>query len=215
MLRGDAKLWCDAKIQLYGEEQSMSLTWDEFKSKFFKEYGTPADISRLKDELRALKQGSMDLNTLKSTFLSKTQFCPEYVRNDHMLMEDFYRALNDDLKNKISRGSVDSFEKLFEVSKGFETLVPKGSGFDFSKRKFKATMHSNKKSKSATEGVGSVKMSDTSGFTFACYNCGQTGHKSRDCPSGKVTCFKCRKEGHQKLECPELISNRVWRSNVA
>ncbi|XP_071704472.1 uncharacterized protein [Rutidosis leptorrhynchoides] len=151
----------------------------------------------------------MELNTLKATFLVKVRFCPEYIGNDRMLMEDFYKILNDDVRKKISLGHVKSFSKLFNVAKGFESDVSKVSVSSFNKRKFEASSAPGKKAKSGAESVGSVKKGEPGGYTPTCFNCGKKGHYScdRTNPSAsKITCFNCRKEGHQKPECPDLTT---------
>jgi len=38
-----------------------------------------------------------------------------------------------------------------------------------------------------------------------CYNCGVSGHLSRECPKesgGEKICYKCQQPGHVQSQCP-------------
>ena len=53
----------------------------------------------------------------------------------------------------------------------------------------------------------------TSPKTKTCYNCGEKGHVSAQCPKPRaapnahMTCFKCGKKGHHKRDCPEKTTS--------
>ncbi|XP_071727709.1 uncharacterized protein [Rutidosis leptorrhynchoides] len=160
----------------------MGLSWDDFKKEIFADFWTHSDLTQMRDELRSLRQGSMDLNTLRATFLAKAQFCPEYTRNDRLLMEHFFNTLNDDLSGKISIGQVDSFAKLFAVAKGFESYAPTMVDDTSGERRVKLYSAPSKKAKSVIDSTGSGRkgVSDTS--ASRCFNCGERGHECWECP---------------------------------
>ncbi|XP_071699740.1 uncharacterized protein [Rutidosis leptorrhynchoides] len=202
LLRDGAKDWLYGKIDTVGEEPFMSLTWGDFKKEFFEEFRTQADLIRMCEEIRLLRQGSMDLNTLRATFMSKARFCPEYVNNERLLMQDFLKALNDELRRKISLGQVNSFAELFAVAKGFEPYPWE-----------RIDNAPSKRIKSAIGGTRDAGKGTLSSSASRCFKCGERGHKFWECPvSGDgVVCFNCRGRGHRKAECLALGTANVTR----
>ncbi|XP_071713174.1 uncharacterized protein [Rutidosis leptorrhynchoides] len=213
-LRAGAKDWLDGKIDTIGEEPFMSLSWGEFKKEFFEEFRTQADLTRMREEIRVLRQGSMDLNTLQATFMSKERFCPEYVNNERLLMQDFRKALNDELRGKISLGKVNPFADLFVVAKGFEPYPWEIIDNAPSKRTVDSYGAPSKRIKGATGGTSDVGKGTSSSSASRCFKCGERGHKFWECPAsgdGDVVCFNCRGRGHRKAECPALGTANVTR----
>jgi len=65
--------------------------------------------------------------------------------------------------------------------------------------------------------------------TMECYNCGATGHSSRDCPEprkekgggkGKgnrreMICVNCKKPGHKSRDCPEPVDEAAVAARLA
>ncbi|XP_071739733.1 uncharacterized protein [Rutidosis leptorrhynchoides] len=161
--------------------------------------------------------GSMDLNTLRATFLAKARYFPEYTRNDRLLIGHFVNTLNDDLREKISIGQLDSFAKLFVMVKGFESYAPTMVVDNSGEKSFKSFGAPSKKAKSAFESMGSVGKEVSGANAYKCFSFGEKGHKFWECPvsrSSGVVCFNYREEGPRKAECPELAVTGIARRRL-
>ncbi|XP_054163171.1 uncharacterized protein LOC128961003 [Oppia nitens] len=70
---------------------------------------------------------------------------------------------------------------------------------------------------SSSRGRGRGRGGGGGGGGRACFNCGDDGHMSRECPKPKKngggggrSCFKCGEEGHMSRECPKGGGNKCF-----
>jgi hypothetical protein len=227
MLRGYAKRWWDGMRTIMKDAIDL-VGWTEFKVMFFKEFRSEAEVTKLRGEFLNEEQGLSSVNEFKVKFLDKAQFCPEFLENDVLLKEQFFRKLRKSLRERISLRQMTSFAMLVDVAKDHEieqAMVGDGSG---SKRKVEESSFPNKHVKTmggfSDSGVGGsgvgiksapfcdyCKRNHTGVCRYTpnnnCYTCGKPGHISRNCkaePFKSVVCYKCYKEGHIRSYCPML-----------
>nr|XP_043615828.1 uncharacterized protein LOC122587731 [Erigeron canadensis] len=219
MLRNSGKRWWVGLLAIKKGALD-NIEWPEFKTLFFKEFRTEAEVTKLRSEFLNDCQGNMSLNEFRVQLLDKAQFCPEFLENDQLLKEQFYLKLRKNLREKISLRQMDSFSMLADVARNHEIELSRVDEGEL-KRKHEETNSPNKRPRQEGSSGNHTNRRNVpfcrqckknhSGVCRAaekgCYTCGKLGYTIRECkskPHKLVICFKCYEEGHMKSSYPKL-----------
>nr|XP_043615836.1 uncharacterized protein LOC122587738 [Erigeron canadensis] len=219
MLRNSQKRWWDGLLTVKKEAMER-VEWPEFKTMFFKEYRSKAEVTKIRSEFLNDCQGSLSLNEFLAQFLDKAQFFQEFLGNNHLLKEQFYMKLRKDIREKISLRQMESFSMLADVARDHEIEQTRVDE-EGPRRKIEISNSPNKKPRQVEGSSRGFARNDLpfcqqckrnhpsvcKASMKGCYNCGQVGYMSQDCKAGSeksIICFKCFEGGHMKSSCPTL-----------
>nr|XP_043619683.1 uncharacterized protein LOC122591483 [Erigeron canadensis] len=119
MLQDKAKRWWD-NLLIVKKGALDNVDWPEFKTMFYKEFRSEAEVTRLRSEFLNDSEGILSLMEFCAQFLDKAQFYPEFLENEQLLKEQFYLKLNKSLREKISLRQMESFSMLCDVVRDYE-----------------------------------------------------------------------------------------------
>nr|XP_043615883.1 uncharacterized protein LOC122587784 [Erigeron canadensis] len=143
MLRNSGKRWWDELLAIKKEALD-NVEWPKFKTVFFKEFRSEVEVTKLRSEFLNDCQGNLSLNEFRAQFLDKAQFCPEFLKNDQLLKEQFYLKLRKSLREKIILRQMEFFSMLADVARDHEIKQSRVEEGDV-KRKHEDTNFPNKR----------------------------------------------------------------------
>nr|XP_043614530.1 uncharacterized protein LOC122586619 [Erigeron canadensis] len=203
MLRDSAKRWWDNLWTVKGEATMALVEWSEFKTMFYKEFRSEAEVTKLRSEFLHDYQGTLSLTKFRAQFLDKAHFFPEFLENDQMLKEQFYLKLRKSLREKISLRQMDSFSMLVDVARDHEIEQSRVDEGEL-KRKHDESNSPNKRFK---QDGGSGSNFTKRNIPF-CRQC-KKNHFGM-CRATEKGCYNCRKPGHMSRDCKTKPNKSLW-----
>lgn len=120
MLVEGALIWWDATYESLAATTRNSLTWDDFRGKFFEQY-CPVDLQRrLEKEFLDLKQGKMTVLEYETEFNKKARFAQRFLTTEQDRIEHFIGGLRKEIRSFIVSRDISSYSKVVEYARRCE-----------------------------------------------------------------------------------------------
>jgi hypothetical protein len=95
-LFGTAANWWETYCNTHADVDS--ITWNEFKARFYNHYVPHGTVKLKKKEFTNLRQGSMTVNEYLNSFIQLSRYATEDIDTDEKKQDMFLDGLNDDIQ---------------------------------------------------------------------------------------------------------------------
>jgi hypothetical protein len=111
-LEGTAADWWDAYIAAHDTPNTIS--WQEFRDKFKEQHISKGLMKLKKQELLALKQGSMSVSEYRDKFIQLSHYAPADVADDAEKQDHFRDGLIGPIKYQLMVHTFENFQKVVD-----------------------------------------------------------------------------------------------------
>uniref|UniRef100_J3KUX8 CCHC-type domain-containing protein n=1 Tax=Oryza brachyantha TaxID=4533 RepID=J3KUX8_ORYBR len=212
-LKGPAATWWVNFKRMQTAEQP--ITWELFQQKF-KETHVPSSIVELKKkEFRALTQENTSVLRYVHEFNRLSRYAPDDVDTEAKKREKFLEGLHPFLKMQLRMVRHQQFQELVDGAIALENDYREVQEDRRKRARIETRRPPILKNvvRSPVHGrvvpvqrISSKPQSATQEQQFKCYTCGGA-HFQKNCPKLKVNCFNCGQTGHYSTQCPNPKKN--------
>lgn len=175
--------------KLFIQGESGLVTWKKLKTALLKEFSTKLSSTKLHSMLA--KRKIKDSESVQEYFLVMRELASRGKIECEALIEHVIEGLGDDPNNKAILYDAQNLDEFKIKLKTYEKIRNSNMKSNSQLSKKKDVPTDDKKTDSAKN------------RTTRCFNCGKSGHISRECKSREkgTKCFKCNKFGHIASNC--------------
>lgn len=206
-----------AKLFVQGERGLNK--WNELKEALRQEFATKINSAQLHELLTSRRKKKNE--SIQEYFLTMKEIAAKGNIEVEALMKYVVDGITDDLNHKLILSGASTLSEFKEKLRSYDDTQKKTG-----QRSLLPNSHKNTRIKeTGSAGSAGVQKTENQKKTetpnkssgLRCFNCGEGGHKSKDCKSKSLgtKCFKCNRFGHVAINCNEGLADNGNKSMVA
>jgi hypothetical protein len=112
MLFGTVANWWETYCNTHANVDS--ITWNEFKARFYNHYVSRGTMKLKKKEFTNLRQGSMTVNDYLNSFIQLSRYTIEDINTDEKKQDMFLEGLNGDIQFQLLNTNYADFQHMID-----------------------------------------------------------------------------------------------------
>ncbi|KAI3787749.1 hypothetical protein L2E82_00138 [Cichorium intybus] len=197
-LHKDAQFWWE-NINLDIERGlEAEPTWEEFKTKFMKEYCSNTVMKSLEEDFLRLQQGTRSVQEYTTEFNEKARFAAHQVDTEESKIDRYLWGLRTQIREFLQSSSFTTYQQIVEAAKSREKELRRQ---DNERKGDQGSGDQKRKWEGKPE--GSSQKQPVSGYQYRGDLRKTERHMARDCLEKNRVCFNCGESGHIRPDCPK------------
>lgn len=197
-LKGSARAWNDVT----NEQFATMANFEQTLIATFPDLTTAADVQE--ELVRSTRANGETLTSFchRMVVIGRRGAMPEATLVQHILK----RINHHEFRVSVVNTTINTITELHAAVARFRHAFPDKQRTELPKTNAKVLVVNEPNKKPTTEKKNNEPNQRRGARSFACYNCGDSGHRLKDCTQTIIKCENCHRHGHQTKDCrPEPV----------
>ncbi|KVI11122.1 Retrotransposon gag protein [Cynara cardunculus var. scolymus] len=120
LLQGTAKIWLNLTCKTIPEEELNAMTWNDFKTRFSKQFVPQIEVEQVTKEFLDMKQTTESVNEITDKFMEKALFCPQYIADETMKLFRYTEMLKPEIRSFVALARCKTLAEAIEIARAQE-----------------------------------------------------------------------------------------------